>query len=113
MNKQNRRTFLQGSAVALAAGLGPGRAVLMGGDKAEAWTPTFGSAGDAQKAFGNEGKKALRLGLIIGIGNDPDAALANGHELGFPACQVYVTEFTAGLVERVGKECRSRWSPYH
>ena len=39
------------------------------------------------KAFGNEGKKPLRLGLIIGIANDPDAAMAKVHELGLPTCQ--------------------------
>jgi len=103
MKKQNRRTFLQGSAVALAAGLGPGREALMGGEKSEAWTAAFSFARDAQKAFGNEGKKPLRLGLIIGIGNDPDAALAKVHALGLPTCQIYVTEFTAGLVGRLGK----------
>lgn len=103
MKKQNRRKFLQSSAVALAAGLGPGREVLMGDERPEALTSTFSLVRDTQKAFGNEGKKPLRLGLIIGIGNDPDAALAKVHELGLPTCQVYVTEFTVGLVERLGK----------
>jgi L-ribulose-5-phosphate 3-epimerase len=103
MRLQDRRGFLKSSAVALAAGLGPGREALMGGEKAEALTDAFSFARDTQKAFGNEGKKALRLGLIIGIGNDPDAALAKVHELGLPTCQVYVTEFAAGLVERLGK----------
>jgi L-ribulose-5-phosphate 3-epimerase len=103
MRLQDRRGFLKSSAVALAAGLGPGREALMGGEKAEALKDAFSFARDTQKAFGNEGKKALRLGLIIGIGNDPDAALAKVHDLGLPTCQVYVTELTAGLVERLGK----------
>jgi len=40
----------------------------------------------------NEGKKPLRLGLILGIGRDPDAAMAKVHELGLPTCQVFVDE---------------------
>ena len=38
----------------------------------------------------NEGKKPLRLGLIIGIGGDPDAAMAKVHDLGLPTCQVFL-----------------------
>ena len=55
----------------------------------------------AWKAFGNEGKKPLRLGLIIGIGNDPDAAMAKVHELGLPTCQAYCEEFPPGLAEKL------------
>lgn len=56
-----------------------------------------------QKAFGNEGKKPLRLGLIIGIGNDPDAALAKVHDWGLPTCQAYVEDFPEGLAGRLTK----------
>ena len=45
----------------------------------------------------DEGKKPLRLGLIIGIGKDPDAALAKVHELGLPTAQIFVDEFEADL----------------
>ena len=45
----------------------------------------------------DEGKKPLRFGLIIGIGNDPDAALAKVHELGLPTAQIFVDEFEADL----------------
>jgi len=45
----------------------------------------------------NEGKKPLRLGLIIGIRNDPQAAMAKVRALGFPTCQVYVEEFAHEL----------------
>ena len=41
----------------------------------------------------NEGKKPLRLGLIIGIGKDPDGAMAKVRDLGLPTCQAYVSEF--------------------
>jgi L-ribulose-5-phosphate 3-epimerase len=45
----------------------------------------------------DEGKKPLRLGLIIDIGKDPDAALAKVHELGLPTAQIFVDEFEADL----------------
>ena len=45
----------------------------------------------------NEGKKPLRLGLIIGIGKDPDAAMAKVHNLGLPTCQVFVDEIEPEL----------------
>ncbi|MGH8542813.1 MAG: sugar phosphate isomerase/epimerase family protein [Gammaproteobacteria bacterium] len=38
-------------------------------------------------------QKPLRLGLIIAIGNDPEAAIATVHGLGLPSCQLYVEEF--------------------
>ena len=49
----------------------------------------------------NEGKKPLRLGLIIGIGNDPDAAMAKVRDLGIPTCQAYVEEFHPDLAARL------------
>lgn len=56
-----------------------------------------------QRAFGNEGKKPLRLGLIIGIGSDPDAAIAKVKALGLPTCQAYVEEFAEGLEAKLAK----------
>jgi L-ribulose-5-phosphate 3-epimerase len=103
MKKHDRRRFLQSSVVALAAGFGPGRESLMAGAKKEVSTRGFSTTESAQKAFGNEGKKPLRLGLIIEIGNDPDAAMAKVRALGLPTCQAYVTEFAAGLAERLRK----------
>src|ERR1700675_3673028 len=103
MKKHDRRRFLQSSVVALAAGFGPGRESLMARAKKELSTRGFSTTESAQKAFGNEGKKPLRLGLIMGIGNDPDAAMAKVRELGLPTCQAYVTEFAAGLAGRLGE----------
>jgi len=54
-----------------------------------------------QKAFGNEGKKPLRMGLIIGIGDDPDAAMAKVHSLGLPTCQAYVEKMENGLAGKL------------
>jgi len=49
----------------------------------------------------DEGKKPLRLGLIVDIGNDPDAAMAKVHDLGFPTAQVFVSNFESGLALRL------------
>ena len=49
----------------------------------------------------NDGKKPLRLGLIIGIGKDPDAAMAKVRDLGLPTSQVYVDEFEMELVSKL------------
>src|SRR5690349_2580637 len=101
MDKQDRRNFLKKSAAVVAMGLGP-RSV----EPASAEKVMPHGAGEllaAQKAFGNEGKKPLRLGLIIGIGKDPDAAIAKVHELGLPTCQAYVEEFEEGLAGKLTK----------
>jgi sugar phosphate isomerase/epimerase len=49
----------------------------------------------------NEGKKPLRLGLIIVIGQDPDAALAKVRDLGLPTAQIFIDDLEPGLVERL------------
>lgn len=49
----------------------------------------------------NDGKKPLRLGLIIGIGKDPDAAMAKVRDLGLPTSQVFVDEFGMDLVGKL------------
>jgi L-ribulose-5-phosphate 3-epimerase len=41
----------------------------------------------------NEGKKPLRLGLIIDIGKNPGAAIGKVRDLGLPTCQAYVSDF--------------------
>src|SRR5438132_13046380 len=66
----NRREFLQTSAGVMAAHIRP-----------TLFTPS---------------QQPLRLGLIIGIGQDPEAAIAKAHELGLPTCQVYVDDFQGG-----------------
>jgi L-ribulose-5-phosphate 3-epimerase len=103
MNKQNRRAFLQVSAAALAAGLGSRNAAMIGGEKAENVPQKKSSIEASQNALGNEGKKPLRLGLIVDMGKDPDAALAKVHELGLPTCQAFVNEFHGDMAERLTK----------
>jgi L-ribulose-5-phosphate 3-epimerase len=95
MSKQNRRTFIQTSAVAIAAGLSP----LTGLNLPASSKPMPAESGSslAPTIAANEGKKPLRLGLIIAIGNDPDSAMARVHDLGIPTAQIYVDEFHPGL----------------
>jgi len=71
----NRREFLQASAGVMAASLSP-------------------------NVFSQQ-RKPLRLGLIIGIGSDPETAIAKVHDLGLPTCQVYVEDFAPGLAARL------------
>ena len=102
MNRQNRRAFLQASAAAaLAAPFS--RAVARKGlpvsDAAPAELVSVGQS--APNVPANEGKKPLRLGLIIGIGKDPDAAMAKVRDLGLPTSQVFVDEFAMDVVGKL------------
>jgi len=110
MSKHNRRAFLQTSTCALAAGLSPVRSTLSRGAASDAAGPALGPAPVAQAVAAvdrsavthtNEGKKPLRLGLIIGIGKDPDAAMGKVHDLGLPTCQVFADVIEAELVGRL------------
>jgi L-ribulose-5-phosphate 3-epimerase len=103
MNKQNRRGFLQVSAAALAAGWGSRNRAMMDGEKAEPIRQKASSREASHHALGNEGKKPLRLGLIVDVGQDPDAALAKVHALGLPTCQAFVNEFDGDMAERLTK----------
>jgi L-ribulose-5-phosphate 3-epimerase len=98
MSEQNRRAFLQTSAVAMAAGLSP-LAGLTSGVTSGPVSSDLAQQAPALPA--NDGKKPLRLGLIIAIGKDPDAALAKVRDLGLPTAQIFVDEFEPGLVERL------------
>jgi L-ribulose-5-phosphate 3-epimerase len=88
MDKQNRRIFLRTSAGALAASLSS-----LAETRAAEAPRTANPAQNAPSVPSNRGKKPLRLGLILGIGKDPDAAIAKVQELGLPTCQVYVDDF--------------------
>ena len=51
----------------------------------------------------NQGKKPLRLGLILGVEPDPDAAMATLKGLGIPTCQVYLNSFDPAFGVRLRK----------
>src|SRR5215470_4020317 len=100
MKRLNRRKFLQSSGGALATTMSLRRAALTNTvssprralSQTEALIPPLAT---------DEGKKPLRLGLIIGIGKDPDTALGKVHELGLPTSQIFVDEFGLDLVTRL------------
>jgi L-ribulose-5-phosphate 3-epimerase len=102
MNKQHRRAFLQTSAGALAANLGPAAFAKLNLDFIPDDIATrTGTAQVALPVASNEGRKPLRLGLIISVGEDPDASMAKVHDLGLPTCQAFVDNFKPGLAERL------------
>jgi L-ribulose-5-phosphate 3-epimerase len=106
MSKQDRRAFVQLSAGALAVGLSPALSSLHAGANSGPVSPGPNGVQNAQTLSANtvsdtEGKQPLRLGLIIGIGKDPDGAMAKVRDLGLPTAQVFVDEFEPGLVERL------------
>jgi sugar phosphate isomerase/epimerase len=50
-----------------------------------------------------ETPRKMRLGIIIGIAPDPDAAIRRVHELGFPTCQVSVHNLDDGAADALQK----------
>jgi len=85
MNKQSRRDFMQISVGAVGMSI----------------SSRFGLPQQIQLSSADRGKRPLRLGLIIGIGKDPDAAMEKVQKLGFPTAQVFVDEFEPGLADRL------------
>ncbi len=77
------------------------RTVAKGAVIPSALPANLSTAQGSPSVAANEGKKPLRLGLIIGVGNNPDAAMAKVHDLGLPTCQVFVNEIEAELVSRL------------
>jgi|SRR5205085_252346 len=103
MSKPNRRSFLQSSTSALAASVAVTSAAPV---RKLFFTPTnlkgaYDTVRPIAPIAADEGKKPLRLGLIVDIGNDPDAAMAKVHDLGFPTAQVFVSNFESGLALRL------------
>jgi sugar phosphate isomerase/epimerase len=49
----------------------------------------------------NDGRKPLRLGLIIGVGKDPGVAMSKVHDFGLPTCQVFADDFAPAQVGRL------------
>jgi L-ribulose-5-phosphate 3-epimerase len=97
MEEQNRRVFLQTTATVLGAGLAPivclpAESRAISGQSSIVHAPTIAM---------NQGKKPLRLGLIVAIGNDPDSAMAKVRDLGLPTAQIYVDGFHPDLAGRL------------
>jgi sugar phosphate isomerase/epimerase len=87
MIARSRRHFLRTSAVAAAIAAGvPGHSLA-----GSAFAPSSGA--EDGRPDGGAPPPAMRLGLIVGIGKDPDAAIKKVHDLGVPTCQVGVDSF--------------------
>jgi L-ribulose-5-phosphate 3-epimerase len=98
MKKQDRRTFLQTSTAALAASLTPAAIATLKVSPNQAGAHTQQTA---RTVASNEGRKPLRLGLIIDVGKEPDASMAKVHDLGLPTCQAFVDAFEPELAGRL------------
>jgi len=101
MTKRTRRTFLQTSTAALAAGLSPIGAALKDDVSTNSLARNLTVTQSAPMVTSNEGKKPLRLGLILGIGRDPNDAISKVHDLGLPTCQAFVDEIDSVLAGRL------------
>jgi L-ribulose-5-phosphate 3-epimerase len=101
MDKHDRRAFIQTSVGALAAGITPAAIAALKAEVALGQAERAGTVHTAPTVPSNEGKRPLRLGLIIGIGKDPDTAMAKVHDLGLPTCQAFVEDFEPGLATRL------------
>ena len=84
MEEKNRRVFLQTTATVLGAGLAP----IVGLTAESLAVSAQSSPVHAPASVENQGKKPLRLGLIVAIGNDPDSAIAKVRDLGLPTAQI-------------------------
>ena len=98
MKKQDRRTFLQTSTATLAASLTPAAIATLKVSPSQAGAPTQLTA---RPVASNEGKKPLRLGLIIDVAKDPEASMAKVQGLGLPTCQAFVDTFEPELAGRL------------
>jgi sugar phosphate isomerase/epimerase len=63
----------------------------------------------AWRAEAGSGSGRMRLGIIVGISPDPEAAIGRVHELGFPTCQVSLRETDAATAARL-REALDRYA---
>jgi len=91
--RPGRRKFLQYSGAAVSTGLFEMNLPSISASKSQS----------APEVPSNKGKKPLRLGLILGVEPNPDAAMATLKNLGIPTCQVYLNSFDAAFAVRLRK----------
>src|SRR5882757_8204588 len=101
MKNHGRRSFLRVSTATMAAGLSSFANQKISRESF-AVSDTLPAVWQSPESLPeNQGKKPLRLGLIIGIGKDPAAAMAKVRQLGLPTSQIFVNEFEPDLVNRL------------
>jgi sugar phosphate isomerase/epimerase len=100
MNKPSRRNFLQTSGIVATAGV-RSTPPLAEYFFASAESHLHQVAPSAPDIAADHGKKPLRLGLILGVEPDPDAAMAKLQNLGLPTCQVYMERFDASFASKL------------
>jgi len=98
MSRQNRRKFLKNSALAATLGWAPASSTFPGFPFQPAQE---GAAPSAPHVAANDGRKPLRLGLILGVAPDCEKAMATLRDLGLPTCQVYLNEFSTEFATRL------------
>lgn len=100
MNKKNRRDFLKLSTAAALATAGLG-----GAERALAVSSGLpmpgGAAAPAPVPAPPRGYKPMALGIITGIGNDPEAAMAKVHSLDMHTCQIEAGHLDDDLIEKL------------
>ena len=94
MSQQDRRSFMQASVGALGL-------TVLGSDAHSGISSGLAWPQPSQLSPADPGRKPLRLGLILPIGKDPDAAMANVQRLGLTTAQVFVDEFEPGLSDKL------------
>ena len=99
MTQPNRRHFLQVSAATVGAGLVP--AAGLGAGRRAGSNPA--GAATVQGAS----PKPLRLGLIVGVGQNPDLAIAKVHDLGLPTAQILLDNFQPEMLTSLRKALES------
>ncbi len=99
MNKDSRRDFLKTSA-------GGALAVGWAGVAADLAIAAAPQQEASQPAPVPQPFHPFALGVIIGIGNDPDRAIATVHELDLPTCQLEIGRLDDELVRQVGAALR-------
>ena len=97
MQRPNRRCFLRRSAIAAGLALAPGSAPSPGRLIALNSAAGASAPGPATGAAATRRAKPWQLGMIIGVGTDPEAALSTVHQLGLPTCQLEMAVFTPEL----------------
>jgi L-ribulose-5-phosphate 3-epimerase len=98
MTQHDRRHFLQVSAAAMAAPFVPAR--LNAGARGDSHG-TRAASGSAPSP------KPLRLGLIIGVEKDPQAAISKVHDLGLPTTQILLDDFKPEMLASLRKALES------